>query len=322
VIVLRPLEPADYARLAEIDAAIDPGDRRDAEWYRERDAIWSPSLLRHRLVAERGGLVMAWGELAHGWWAYHPRKFHLRLNVDPRFQREGVGSRLYSALVEHVVSNWNPLQISAVASEARPWSIAFLEHRGFQEAQRRWDATLSVDRARLDRLSSATSDVAAQGVRILSLGELRQQRGGSFDHDLYVFEQRLYRDEPGYDPDGSLQFDQFMAFELNPKTAVDDGSFLALDGARMVGISRLRRDRRGAGVLHVGFTGVDPEYRGRGIAVALKLRTLEYAHRHGFAEIRTENDSTNAAMLHINLELGFELEPASIVLHRSYAVQT
>ena len=318
VITLRSVEPADYARLAAIDAAIDPGDTRDPEWYRERDANWSPRLLRHRLVAERGGLVVAWGELAHGWWAYHPRKFHLRLNVEPRFQRQGVGSRMYSALVEHVVSSWNPLQISAIASEVRPWSIAFLEHREFREVQRRWDASLPVAHARLERLSAATGDMAAQNVRIVSLADLRGQHGNGdgFDHDLYVFEQRLYRDEPGYDPEGSLQFDQFMTFELNPKTAVDDGSFLALVGERMVGVSRLRLDRRGPGILHVGFTGVDPEYRGRGIAVALKLRTLEYARQHGFAEIRTENDSTNAAMLHINLELGFKLEPASIVFHK------
>ncbi|MBV9595316.1 MAG: GNAT family N-acetyltransferase [Chloroflexi bacterium] len=313
---LRPVEPADYERLAAIGTAIDPAESRGPDWYRERDASWNPRLLRYRLAAERDGLVVGWGELGHGWWAYHPQKFYLRLNVDPDFQRQGVGACLYSGLLDHVVANWNPRQISAEASEVRPWSVAFLQHRGFEEAHRRWDAALEVAEGKLERLPSATRRVADQGLSVVTLADERQRRGDHFARDLYEFEQRIYRDEPGYDPEGSLLFDQFLAVELNPETALDGGSFLALDGTRMVAISRLRRDSRRPGILHVGFTGVDAAYRGRGLALALKLLTIDYARQHGFVEIRTENDATNAPMLHINLELGFKLEPASVILHK------
>ncbi len=319
MVTLRPVQSADYARLAEIAAAIDPLESRGAEWYRERDANWNPRLLRYRLVAERDGLVLGWGEVGHGWWAYHPRKFHLRLNVDPAFQLQGVGSSLYAHLTGYVEASWNPRQIGAEASELRPWSIAFLEHRGFQEAHRRWDATLEVRRANLERLESATRRVSAQGLTIVTLAQERERRGARFEQDVYDFEQRVYLDEPGYDPEGSLQFDQFVAVELGPNAAVDAGSFLALDGTRMVGISRLRRDSRGEGILHVGFTGVEAGYRGRGIALALKLLTVDFARREGFAAIRTENDSSNAPMLHINLSLGWELEPASVIFHKRFA---
>ena len=315
---LRDILPSDYERLAAISAAIDPADSRGLEWFRERDARRSPQLRLYRLVAERDGLVVGWGEVGQGWWAYHPRKFYLRLNVDPEFQRQGVGSCLYTALIDHVCANWNPSRVSAEASELRPWSCAFLEHRGFQEVQRRWDAALQVAEARLDRLPAAIRRVADSGVRITTVEQERTVRGDQFDQDLYAVEQRIYLDEPGYDPEGSLQFDQFRDFELNPKTRVDAGSFLALDGTRLVGVSRLRRDARGEGILHVGFTGVEAEYRGRGIALALKLLTLEYARDAGFLEIRTENDSTNAPMLHINLELGFRLEPASLIFHKKF----
>jgi GNAT superfamily N-acetyltransferase len=318
VIALRAVAPDDYARLAAIAAAIDPEESRGPEWYRERDASWSPRLQRYRLAADREGVLVGWGEIGQGWWAYHPRKFHLRLNVDPAIQRQGIGGCLYTALLDYARANWDPLQISAEAMEAHPWSIAFLEHRGFREAHRRWDSSLNVPEARIDRLGDATRRVADQGLRLTSVQDEHQARGDRFDRDLFEFEQRVYLDEPGYDPEGSLQFDQFMAFERSPKTALDDGSFLALDGARMVAVSRLRRDSRGGGILHVGFTGVDSDYRGRGLAVALKLLTIEYAQRHGFPEISTENDSTNAPMLHINLELGFKRGPASIILHKRF----
>jgi GNAT superfamily N-acetyltransferase len=318
VVTLRPVEPVDYGRLAAIATAIEPHETRGPEWYRERDANWNARLLRYRLVAERDGLVVGWGEVSQGWWAYHPRKFRLRLDVHPAFQRQGVGSKLYSELTDHVRAHWNPIQIAAEVSELRPWSIAFLEHRGFVEAQRRWDAALEVERANVERLVSAVERVAAQGLAIVTVAEERARRGERFDRDVYAFEQRVYLDEPGYDPEGSLQFDQFVDFELGPNSAVDAGSFVALDGERMVGISRLRRDSRGERILHVGFTGVEASYRGRGIALALKLLTVDFARREGYAAIRTENDASNAPMLHINRSLGFELEPASIIFHRSF----
>lgn len=314
---LRAVQPADYARLAAIAAAIDPHETRGADWYRDRDANWNPRLRRYRLVAERDGVVVGWGEASQGWWAYHPRKFRVRLEVDPAFQRQGVGSRLYAELTAYVAAHWNPIQLAAEASEERPWSIAFLEHRGFVEAHRRWDATLDLQQAQLERLSSAVTRVTGLGLAMVTVAEERLRRGERFDHDVYAFEQRVYLDEPGYDPEGTLQFEEFVDFELGPKSAIDAGSFVALDGERMVGISRLRRDSRGAGILHVGFTGVDAAYRGRGIALALKLLTVDFARRAGYAMIRTENDASNAPMLHINRALGFELEPALIIFHRS-----
>jgi GNAT superfamily N-acetyltransferase len=318
-VTLRPVVPADYARLAAVAAAIDPHETRGADWYRDRDANWNPRLERHRLVAERDGLVAGWGEVSQGWWAYHPRKFRLRLEVDPACQRQGVGSRLYAELTAHALTHWNPIQIAAEASELRPGSIAFLEHRGFVEAQRRWDATLDLQHARLERFVLAVARVTEQGIALVSLADERARRAEHFDQDVYDFERRVYLDEPGYDAEGSLQFDQFVDFELGPNSAIDAGSFLALDDERMVGISRLRRDSRGVRMLHVGFTGVDAAYRGRGIAVALKLLTVDFARRQGYAAIRTENDASNAPMLHINRSLGFELQPASIIFHKRYA---
>ena len=65
-------------------------------------------------------------------------------------------------------------------------------------------------------------------------------------------------------------------------------------------------------LLYTGLTGVRRSHRRKGIALALKLRAVDYARRHGIEEVRTWNASTNEGMLGINIRLGFQRQPAWI----------
>lgn len=64
--------------------------------------------------------------------------------------------------------------------------------------------------------------------------------------------------------------------------------------------------------LDTGLTGVRRAWRRKGIALALKLRAIAYARSVGAPVIRTENATTNQAMLAINEALGFAKQPAWI----------
>lgn len=57
------------------------------------------------------------------------------------------------------------------------------------------------------------------------------------------------------------------------------------------------------------ITGVDRAHRGRGVALALKLLSIEYARRCGADYIRTHNDAENAPILAINRKLGYQPQP-------------
>ena len=57
------------------------------------------------------------------------------------------------------------------------------------------------------------------------------------------------------------------------------------------------------------MTGVRRAYRGRGIALVLKLLAIRYARSLGALFVRTHNDSGNAPMLAINRKLGYQPEP-------------
>ncbi len=71
--------------------------------------------------------------------------------------------------------------------------------------------------------------------------------------------------------------------------------------------------------MYTGFTGVLREYRGRGIAWALKLRALTWAKERGYREVRTWNSTRNAPMLGINVALGFAKQPVWITFAKDLA---
>ena len=319
--LIREFESRDYERMAAIGQVASGSERPgDAEWYRQRDAMMDSKIRNLRLVGEADGTVVAWGDIFNTWWMYHPRKFRMRLLVDTPWESQGFGSAIYSQLAEHAESNWSPLLINAEVRETNPRCVSFLEHRGFREVARRWEAMLQIAEAPPGRLPSAIEHLRAQGLGMATMAEERARRGeSSFTRDLFDVEQLIYLDEPGYDPEGELQFEQFVANELDPDSFLAEGSYVAMDGTRIVGLSRIDRDRAVPHRLHVGFTGTHPEYRGRGIALALKLYTIEYARAHGYTEMGTTNDSSNAAMLHINAALGFQRRPAWIVFEKRYS---
>lgn len=60
------------------------------------------------------------------------------------------------------------------------------------------------------------------------------------------------------------------------------------------------------------------EFRGRGVATALKVRTVEYARDQGVREIRTWNEINNQRILAINVKFGFVRQPAWITFRKDF----
>jgi len=84
-----------------------------------------------------------------------------------------------------------------------------------------------------------------------------------------------------------------------------EGFLLARAEGRYVGMSNLRRVEAEPHVIYQMYTATLPEFRGRGIATALKWRGIRFAREHGYRSIRTDNDSLNEAIWSINQRLGF-----------------
>jgi mycothiol synthase len=89
-------------------------------------------------------------------------------------------------------------------------------------------------------------------------------------------------------------------------------TFLALDRGEIVGCAGLMPDQDRPDRAENAFTAVRRDWRGRGVASALKRTTLVWAAAHGIAEVYTWTQRGNADMRRLNEHLGYVTRTESI----------
>ena len=158
------------------------------------------------------------------------------------------------------------------------------------------------------KFAGVIDKVRASGIQLHSVAELDK-----FDPDwrrqLYELDWACTQDEPLPDAPTRPPFEEYLQLVFDQSDFLPDASFAALDNGQYVGMATCNKSAGTPSLLTVGFTGVLRTHRRRGIAMALKLLTIDYAQRHHFEAIETRNEEHNP-MLQINLTLGFQLEPA------------
>jgi GNAT superfamily N-acetyltransferase len=100
-------------------------------------------------------------------------------------------------------------------------------------------------------------------------------------------------------------FDEWRGHVLEHPLFASEGSFVAMVDEVAAAVSLLVADPESGRGMNM-FTGVLRAYRGRGLALAVKLATTHWAAANGITQIVTDNDETNAPMLAINRRLGYE----------------
>ncbi len=306
----------DYPRLSEIHNSNHPDYTRSTDEYRIMDVSLDRSkYYRQRHAFLENNTIVGFGVVSHVIDMYHPRKYWIELLVDPESHGRGIASAIYDRLNEELVK-LNAIVAWAGSRENLPRLTRFYQRRGFEEKQKSWESRLKVQSTDPEKFEEYTEKVEKQGITITNLAEERKRDPDSL-RKLHELVNLISADMPQPAPFTPFSYEQWKAFEIKSPNLLPEGYIIAKDGHQYVGLSMIWRIEKEPKHVVQGNTGVRREYRGRGIAVAMKLGVIDYTRRNGYEKIKTWNDSTNAAMLAVNTKLGFKREVGWVTLEKS-----
>ncbi|HEY1391355.1 MAG TPA: GNAT family N-acetyltransferase [Ktedonobacterales bacterium] len=307
--LIRPLNTArDFPALAALLAVRDP-EPPTPELLQEWEGNAPAGLIRQRLVAfdERGDAdaeAMVGFSDAVSWPWELPHQFWISTVVAPDHRRQGLGTQLAEAALAFAREQ-GATRLAAEVRDNVAEGLRFAERYGFRRDRHIFESRLSMANFDEQQFAGAVARVEAEGIRFLTLADL-----GDTDtarRKLYNLNAALASDTPGHDGD-FMPFEQFQKTVCSASWYRPDGQIVAVTGDSWVGMAAVGYFANTNSMYNM-ITGVDPAWRGRGIALALKLLAIACARRYGAEYFSTNNDSENAPMLAINRRLGYQPEP-------------
>ena len=181
-------------------------------------------------------------------------------------------------------------------------SLAWASHRGMSEIGRESTMLLT-----LSDMAYSGEPALPAGVEVVSLGDRPDLAAAA-----YRIESEAILDIPGPFSQEPVEFDDWLAANVDQPGFLAHGSFVALLDGEPVGYAGLTKTD--ASLAEHLLTGVVRAARGRGLATALKRAQIAWARRAGVEKMVTWTSSRNDPMRATNLKLGYVEQPASITV--------
>jgi mycothiol synthase len=299
-VIVRPATAGDedLGAIKRIINAVSPEDGTSVEDLRWSDEVYPGG---RRFLAELDGRLV--GAATVGRIYVHPPEFEAywaTVDVLPDGRRQGAGAALLTAVAEVAeAAGKTHLHVPTVADRGE--AITFLEHRGFNEHER-----VRAVRLDLDGLTPPAVD-PPDGIELTDLATLPDLVAG-----VHAVATEAFLDIPGGDgPMSTGDLAEFRARDVDRPGIPADGFAVAVERAsgRVVGYAALMLKPGNPTVGFHDMTAVAPSWRRRGLASALKGRTIGWAIDRGLVALETGSDEGNVAMQAVNARLGYRPTP-------------
>ena len=217
--------------------------------------------------------------------------------VLPAHRRKGVGTALLQRLALHSQECGFDDVGSMVDDEG---SLAFAEHFGFVETGRQIEQVRAVE-------AGEPWPTVPDGVEVVTLAE-RPELLRRLYHELAL---EAFEDMPTP-----------RKVEITPEqwetewVTWPEATFVALAGDEIVGMAGLNQDVDQPKRAENALTAVRRDWRGRGLARALKETAIAWAAEHGIREVYTWTQTGNENMRAANERLGYVTRDISISVRR------
>ena len=150
-----------------------------------------------------------------------------------------------------------------------------MKKRGFLLDAHIFELELDVAQFNAFPNEALVNQVKKSGIQFTTLADLQDEASEIKLYELYV---ETSKDNPGQYGDVA-PFEQWKKEFFPANSSREDWIFIAVDGNEMIGVSQLFNTGED-GVAYTNYTGVKKDYRGRGIAKALKVMTINTAKVH------------------------------------------
>jgi GNAT superfamily N-acetyltransferase len=312
-LTIRPFDGSDrdYDASVAIWNAIWPDEPTSVEGMRYSNQTRSGKHFFQRLMAELEGKIVATAIYREPEWVDETGLYGMQIRVLPEYQRKGIGTAIY----DHIVARLNELENkpSSLVSDSRedqPHSTKFLTDRGFEQKQRQQVSRLDVASFEAAPFAATVARFEESGITVKTFEEYEAEDPDARrkSYKTYV---ELFQDVPIFVDRMEFTYEVFER-ELNAPNRLPGAILLAFDGDEIVAATSLWKRLADPGNLGTGLTAVARTHRRRGIATALKVRSIEFARDIGTRVIQTDNEENNP-MYDLNVRLGFKPVPAWLI---------
>ena len=235
------------------------------------------------------------------------------ISIAHEYRRQGLGRRLYDLAYAFACERGAKRLVTGF----REWTpeepaIGFLTRRGFAEQERETPSFLDLAAWDETPFLPALEKAEAGGAKIFAYADVEDSDENR--HRLYELQRDLIYDIPRRDdqPFTFEPYEDWLKFLLERPDWRPELCLLASVDGEWAGqchvVPKLEFP-------HVGMqwlTGTRQNFRGRGLATAMKVRAYQRARAAGVTTMTTENHEDNAPMLAINRKFGFTPEPAMV----------